>query len=133
MELGGFSISLAVNDLSRSKEFYETLGFSVFGGDENQGWLIMKSPSCNIGLFQGMFEGNIMTFNPGWDENAEETQEFTDVREIQKLLKSRGLELSSEADEDGTGPASLSLSDPDGNTILIDQHVEKQLNTEGLL
>ena len=123
MELGGFSVSLAVEDLEKSKKFYEALGFEVFGGEEDQGWLIMKGPSCNIGLFQGMFDKNILTFNPGWDENATALDSFTDVREIQKHLKENGIELVSEADEGGTGPASLSFLDPDGNPILIDQHV----------
>ena len=123
MELGGFSVSLAVKDLAKSKEFYEALGFEVFGGEEDQGWLIMKGSSCNIGLFEGMFDRNILTFNPGWDEEAAELDEFTDVREIQKRLKEKGIELVSEADEDGSGPASLTFVDPDGNPILIDQHV----------
>ncbi len=123
MELGGFSVSLAVKDLSKSKEFYEAIGFQVFGGDEDQGWLIMKGSGCNIGLFQGMFDKNILTFNPGWDEDAAVLDSFTDVREIQKRLKESGIDLISEADENGSGPASLSLVDPDGNPILIDQHV----------
>lgn len=123
MELGGFSVSLAVKNLSKSKEFYEALGFKVFGGDESQGWLIMQGSSCNIGLFQGMFDKNILTFNPGWDENAAALDSFTDVREIQRGLKEKGIDLVSEADENGTGPASLSFVDPDGNPILIDQHV----------
>lgn len=123
MELGGFSVSLAVKDLQKSKEFYEALGFEVFHGDESQGWLIMKGPSCNIGLFQGMFDKNILTFNPGWDENAQTLESYTDVRELQKRLKAKGIKLESEADEDGSGPASFSLLDPDGNPILIDQHV----------
>ncbi len=123
MELGCFSVSLAVKDIKRSKEFYEALGFEVFHGDESQGWLIMKSPGCNIGLFQGMFDKNILTFNPGWDENAQELRTFTDIREIQKRLKEKGVELVSEADEEGSGPASLTITDPDGNPILIDQHV----------
>lgn len=123
MELGCFSVSLAVKDIKRSKEFYEALGFEVFHGDESHGWLIMKSPGCNIGLFQGMFDKNILTFNPGWDENAQELRTFTDIREIQKRLKEKGVELVSEADEEGSGPASLTITDPDGNPILIDQHV----------
>lgn len=123
MDLGGFSVSLAVRDLSKSKEFYETLGFSEFAGDESQGWLIMKGPNVNIGLFEGMFEKNILTFNPGWDENAAALDSFTDIREIQKHLKEKGIELASAADTDGTGPASLTIIDPDGNPILIDQHV----------
>ena len=123
MELGGFSISLAVKDIKKSKEFYLALGFHVFHGDESQGWLIMKSPSCNIGLFQGMFEKNIMTFNPGWDENAAALDSFTDVREIQKNLKSKGIKIENEVHEDGSGPGSFSVIDPDGNPILIDQHL----------
>ena len=123
MELGNFSISLAVQDLQKSKSFYEKLGFSVFHGDESQGWLIMKGPNCNIGLFQGMFEKNILTFNPGWDENGQPVDPFTDVRELQKALKAQGIELGKEVeDESGTGPDSITLIDPDGNPILIDQH-----------
>ncbi|MDF1548953.1 MAG: VOC family protein [Bacteroidales bacterium] len=123
MELGGFSVSLTVKDLKKSKAFYEALGFKVFHGDESQGWLIMKSSSCNIGLFQGMFDKNILTFNPGWDENANALQTYTDVREIQKSLKEKGIKLESEVDEAGTGPGSFTLLDPDGNPILFDQHV----------
>ncbi|MEL6866810.1 MAG: VOC family protein [Bacteroidota bacterium] len=123
MELGNFSISLAVQDLQKSKAFYEKLGFTVFHGDESQGWLIMKGPNCNIGLFQGMFEKNILTFNPGWDENGQSVDPFTDVRELQKQLKAQGIELVKEVeDESGTGPDSITLIDPDGNPILIDQH-----------
>lgn len=125
MELGGFSVSLAVKDLKKSKEFYEALGFRVFHGDEAQGWLIMKSPSCNIGLFQGMFDRNILTFNPGWDENAKAVNSFTDVRELQKTLQAKGIKIEKEieAEAGGAGPASFSVVDPDGNPILIDQHV----------
>ena len=123
MELGNFSISLTVKDLQASREFYEKLGFKVFGGEAAQNWLIMKNGPHNIGLFQGMFENNILTFNPGWDANGLALETFTDVREIQRHLKDRGLELDSEADESTSGPASLMVSDPDGNTILIDQHV----------
>ena len=123
MELGGFSVSLAVIDLKASKAFYEALGFSVFHGVEDQGWLIMKGPNCNIGLFQGMFDKNILTFNPGWDENATALDTFTDVREIQKALKKKGIALQTEVDEAGSGPGSIFISDPDGNSILIDQHV----------
>ena len=122
MELGAFSVSLAVKDLEASREFYEVLGFTVFGGDADQNWLIMKNGDHLIGLFQGMFENNIMTFNPGWDQNASETNPFTDVREIQQHLKTNGVALGSEADEGSTGPASIMLTDPDGNQILIDQH-----------
>ena len=123
MELGAFSISLAVKDLEVSKRFYEKLGFEVFGGDASQNWLIMKNGDHTIGLFQGMFEKNIMTFNPGWDSNAAELESFTDVRDLQHQLKEQGVELISEADESTTGPASFMTLDPDGNPILVDQHV----------
>ena len=123
MELGSFSVSLAVKDLSVSQAFYQKLGFEVFGGDASQGWLIMKCPSCVIGLFQGMFEKNILTFNPGWDDEGQTLDTFTDVREIQKMLKADGVQFSSEADETTTGPASCVIVDPDGNPILIDQHI----------
>jgi catechol 2,3-dioxygenase-like lactoylglutathione lyase family enzyme len=122
MDLGGFSISLTVKDLAKSKAFYEALGFEAFHGDQNQGWLIMKGKNVNIGLFQGMFEKNIMTFNPGWDTDAKEVDSFTDVRDIQKELKKRGIELTTEADENTSGPANITLLDPDGNPILLDQH-----------
>ena len=123
MDLGNFSLSLAVKDIAVSRAFYEKLGFTVFGGDQDQGWLIMKSPSCVIGLFQGMFETNTLTFNPGWDANAQPLDEFTDIREIQKRLKAAGVAFVSEADETSAGPASCLVIDPDGNPILIDQHV----------
>jgi predicted lactoylglutathione lyase len=123
MELGAFSISLAVKDLEVSKRFYEKLGFEVFGGDASQNWLIMKNGDHTIGLFQGMFEKNIMTFNPGWDSNAAELESFTDVRDLQRQLKEQGVELISEADENTTGPASFMTVDPDGNPILVDQHI----------
>jgi catechol 2,3-dioxygenase-like lactoylglutathione lyase family enzyme len=123
MDLGSFSVSLAVKDLSISQAFYEKLGFEVFGGDASQGWLIMKSPSCVIGLFQGMFEKNILTFNPGWDSSAQPLDSFTDVREIQEKLKAAGIEFAGEADETTAGPASFVILDPDGNPILVDQHV----------
>ncbi len=123
MELGAFSISLAVKDIHASKAFYEKLGFKDFGGDISQNWLIMKNGEHVIGLFQGMFEQNILTFNPGWDQNAQQLDAFTDVREIQRKLKAQGLALLSEADESTAGPASLMLMDPDGNPILVDQHV----------
>ena len=123
MELGTFSISLAVKDLAASREFYEKLGFEVFAGDAAENWLIMKNGDHAIGLFQGMFEKNILTFNPGWDSDARELDAFTDVRELQRRLKEAGVELISEADENTTGPASLTVMDPDGNPILIDQHV----------
>lgn len=123
MNLGAFSLSLTVKDLSASKAFYEGLGFSVFGGDESQGWLILKSPSCVLGLFQGMFDKNMMTFNPGWDSSGQPLEEFKDVRDIQKSLKEQGVAIVDEADEASTGPASFMVVDPDGNPILIDQHV----------
>lgn len=123
MDLGAFSMSLSVKDISASKKFYETLGFEVFHGVEKDGWLIMRSKNCNIGLFQGMFEGNILSFNPGWDNNAQNLASFTDVREIQDHLKKNGIPLISEVAENTKGPGSLSLQDPDGNSILIDQHV----------
>jgi len=122
MNLGAFSVSLAVQDLAASRDFYEKLGFDVFGGEVEQNWLILKNGDHLIGLFQGMFEGNILTFNPGWDQSGNDLDSFTDVREIQRELKEQGITLSSEADESTTGPASIMLSDPDGNQILIDQH-----------
>ncbi|MDE0305763.1 MAG: VOC family protein [Albidovulum sp.] len=123
MNLGNFSVSLAVKDIAASREFYEKLGLSVFGGQEDQGWLIMKNSSCIIGLFQGMFEKNTLTFNPGWNPEAQRLDDFTDIREIQSALKAGGIELAHEADESTSGPASCMLFDPDGNPILIDQHV----------
>jgi predicted enzyme related to lactoylglutathione lyase len=123
MNLGAFSMSLSVKDLKTSKEFYENLGFTVFGGDMERNYLIMKNGNALIGLFQGMFQNNILTFNPGWDENAKKIKGFTDIREIQKHLKSKGIKLRSEADESTTGPASVILIDPDGNEILLDQHL----------
>ena len=123
MELGAFSVSLAVKDIEASKLFYEKLGFKVFAGDQTQNWLIMKNGDHAIGLFQGMFEQNILTFNPGWNSDAQPLGEFTDVRELQRRFKANGVNLISEADESSNGPASLMLVDPDGNTILLDQHV----------
>jgi lactoylglutathione lyase len=123
MELGAFSISLAVKDIAASRTFYEALGFSVFGGVQEQNWLIMKNGSALVGLFQGMFEGNMLTFNPGWDSEASVLPDFTDVRQIQARLKSRGIALSQETDPEGQGTGHISLADPDGNAILIDQHV----------
>lgn len=123
MELGAFSVSLAVKDIEASKRFYEKLGFTVFGGDQSQNWLIMKNGDHVIGLFQGMFDKNILTFNPGWNSAAQPLAEFTDVRALQRQLKERGISMISEADEDSTGPASFMIVDPDGNTILVDQHV----------
>ena len=122
MKLGAFSVSLSVKDITLSKSFYEKLGFEVMGGDLSQNWLIMKNESCIIGLFQGMFENNILTYNPGWNQNAEELDSFTDVRELQKQLKEKGIAMLSEADESSEGPASFTIEDPDGNTILVDQH-----------
>lgn len=122
MKLGAFSVSLSVKDLQTSKTFYEQLGFTVFAGSMDKNYLIMKNEQTLIGLFQGMFEGNILTFNPGWDQSAAHVDPFDDVRDIQKQLKQRGLTLTSEADEATEGPASLVLTDPDGNVILIDQH-----------
>lgn len=122
MELGAFSISLSVRDLEASKAFYEKLGFQATGGDAGQNWLIMKNGAAIVGLFQGMFEGNILTFNPGWNQDAQELESFSDVREIQQALKAAGIELISEADATGSGPASFTLTDPDGNAILVDQH-----------
>ena len=123
MRLGAFSVSLSVKDLQASKDFYGNLGFEVFGGDEAKRYLIMKNGDALIGLFQGMFEENILTFNPGWDTDAQALADFDDVRAIQKALKTKGLELVREADENTEGPASIVLVDPDGNPILIDQHV----------
>lgn len=123
MELGAFSVSLAVKDLEKSKNFYEKLGFEVFAGDAAEHWLILKNGDHTIGLFQGMFERNILTFNPGWDQNAAKLAAFTDVRELLRQLKARGVEVPSEADEAGEGPASFTVVDPDGNPILFDQHV----------
>ncbi len=123
MKLGLFSISLTVKDLQISKDFYKKLGFEVYGGHEDQGWLILKNGTTIIGIFEGMFDRNMLTFNPGWDENAEKLDEFVDVRDIQKNLKSHNLDLATQADEDTIGPASFIVIDPDGNPILIDQHV----------
>ena len=123
MKLGTFSTSLAVKDIHASKEFYEHLGFTVFAGDIEKNYLIMKNEKTLIGLFQGMFENNILTFNPGWDENAQTLDSYNDVREIQKHLKSKGVKIEKEADETTSGPASFVVMDPDGNAILIDQHI----------
>lgn len=122
MQLGAFSVSLSVKDLETSKEFYEKLGFVEFAGSMEHNYLIMKNDSTLIGLFQGMFENNILTFNPGWDENAQNVESFTDVRELQKELKSKGVEFNTDSDESSTGPASFVITDPDGNVILVDQH-----------
>ena len=123
MELGAFSISLAVKDLETSRVFYEKFGFEVVGGDPSQNWQILRNGLCTIGLFQGMFEGNILTFNPGWDAQAQALDSYTDVRELQRELKAKGVRLVSEADDDSSGPASFTALDPDGNAILVDQHV----------
>jgi len=123
MKLGAFSVSLTVKDIKLSKLFYEQLGFKEFGGNIEQNWIIMKNGSSTIGLFQGMFDQNILTFNPGWDGNANKLKSFTDVRDIQKELKSKGFTMITEADETSTGPASFVIVDPDGNPILVDQHV----------
>jgi len=122
MNLGALSVSLAVKDIQASRDFYEKLGFEEVGGDVEANWLIMRNRDHVLGLFQGMFEANILTFNPGWDQNCNNIDEFTDVRDIQRELKAQGISLTSEADQSTSGPASIMLSDPDGNTILIDQH-----------
>ena len=124
MELGNFSVSLVVKDIEASRVFYEKLGFTVFGGNQTQNWLIMKNGDhAIVGLFQGMFDKNILTFNPGWDSNAQALGSFTDVRDLQRHLKAQGVQLQTEADENTTGPASFMVVDPDGNPILVDQHV----------
>ena len=123
MKLGTFSISLAVKDIEASKTFYEKFGFKIFGGDASQNWVILKNDDHIIGLFQGMIEKNTLTFNPGWDSNASKLETFTDVRELQRQLKAQGVHLMTEADETTTGPASFVAIDPDGNPILVDQHV----------
>ena len=122
MKLGAFSVSLAVKDLAASKEFYQKLGFEQFGGEFEQNWLIMKNAQHIIGLFQGMFDKNMLTFNPGWSQDAKGLAEFTDVRELQKSLKGDGIEVTNPTDESGQGPGSFMVVDPDGNPILIDQH-----------
>ncbi|WP_351237201.1 VOC family protein [Streptomyces sp. NPDC002133] len=122
MKLGAFSVSLSVQDLEASRRFYEKLGFVEFGGDATQNWLILKNGDHVIGLFQGMFEKNMLTFNPGWDNNADALESFTDIRELQRELKAQGMEFVSEVDESGSGPGSFLVVDPDGNPILVDQH-----------
>jgi catechol 2,3-dioxygenase-like lactoylglutathione lyase family enzyme len=122
MKLGAFSVSLSVMDINASKQFYENMGFKVFAGSLEQNYLIMKNGNALIGLFQGMFQGNILTFNPGWDENANNMDSFDDVRDIQRHLKGQGITIMAEADESTSGPASLMMTDPDGNMILLDQH-----------
>lgn len=123
MNLGAFSVSLAVKDIHASKSFYEKLGFEEAGGDISQNWLILRNGTTTISLFQGMFQDNIMTFNPGWDHNAQPLDSFTDIREVQKTLKSNDIAFATEADESSSGPASFTIADPDGNVILVDQHV----------
>ena len=124
MELGNFSVSLVVKDIEASRVFYEKLGFTIFGGNQTQNWLIMKNGDhAIVGLFQGMFDKNILTFNPGWDSNAQPLESFTDVRALQRHLKAQGVQLQTEADENTNGPASFIVVDPDGNPILVDQHV----------
>lgn len=123
MQLGAFSVSLTVEDIQASKAFYEKLGFEFFHGDITQNWVILKNGDVVIGLFQGMFDKNMLTFNPGWDGNAQTLDEFTDVRDIQRRLKEDGMQFISEADESTTGPASFMVADPDGNPVLFDQHV----------
>lgn len=123
--LGNFSVSLAVKDLAASRAFYETLGFRTIAGDASQNWLILQNDTATIGIFQGMFEDNILTFNPGWDRNSNTLTDFDDVREIQRRLKAQGVAIVTEADEATTGPASFIIVDPDGNTILVDQHVDE--------
>ena len=123
MELGNFCMCLAVKDLAASKAFYEKFGFRVVGGDATQNWLVLKNGPDKIGIFQGMFEENILTFNPGWDSDASKLSTFTDIRELQRELKAQGVKLTTEADETTTGPASFTAVDPDGNQILVDQHV----------
>lgn len=123
MALGAFSVSLVVKDIKVSAEFYQKLGFSEFGGEIDQGWLILKNGDCVIGLFQGMFERNMLTFNPGWSQDAQAVEEFEDIRTIQRNLKRHGVEIEQEIDEDSKGPASFVVVDPDGNPIMFDQHV----------
>jgi catechol 2,3-dioxygenase-like lactoylglutathione lyase family enzyme len=123
MQLGSFSVSLTVKDLAASREFYGKLGFDTVAGDESQGWLILRNESAVIGLFRGMFETNILTFNPGWGQDGEPVESFTDVRELQNRVRAAGIEIKTEADEAATGPAAFVIEDPDGNPILIDQHV----------
>jgi len=122
VNLGAFSLSLSVKDIAASQEFYEKLGFTVMGGDRDQGWLILKSPTCVLGLFQGMFDKNMLTFNPGWDSSAQPLDDYVDVREIQKALKAAGVPINNEVDEATSGPGSFMITDPDGNPILVDQH-----------
>lgn len=126
MNLGAFSISLAVKDIEKSRDFYEKLGFKKFGGNISENWLIIKNGNCVIGLFQNMFEKNILTFNPGWDENAKQLDQFTDIRTIQKILKAKGVKFNTEADDNSDNPTHFVIEDPDGNPIMLDQHVRKK-------
>ena len=123
MELGAFSVSLAVNNIEESKVFYQKLGFDIIGGDQSQNWLILRSGGHTIGLFQGMFDGNIMTFNPGWDKNCKTLESYTDVRELLKEFEAQGINIEQKSINGESGPSSFSIKDPDGNSILIDQHV----------
>jgi len=123
MKLGAFSVSLSVSNIQESKVFYQKLGFEIVGGDQSQHWLVLKNGDHKIGLFQGMFEGNIMTFNPGWDQSRKTLESFTDVRELLKEFENQGVDIISKSIEGGNGPSSFSIKDPDGNSILIDQHV----------
>ena len=125
LQLGNFSVSLAVKDIAKSRDFYEKLGFRVVGGNQARNWLVLQNGTTTIGLFQGMFEKNSLTFNPGWDANKKTLPDFEDVRDIQRTLKGRGLTLDKEADPSSSGPAYVTLTDPDGNPVLIDQHVPK--------
>ena len=125
MKLGAFSVSLAVADLDASRRFYEALGFAVAGGDPDQNWLMLRNGDATIGLFHGMFDANILTFNPGWNQRAEPVDDFTDVRVVQAALRGAGIEPTIETDPDGTGPAHIVVTDPDGNTVMIDQHVDR--------
>lgn len=123
MDLGNFSVSLTVKDIKASKEFYEKLGFVVFGGDISRNYLILQNGKCTVGLFQGMFEKNILTFNPGWNQKAETLSTYTDIRELKKELKSKGISIITDGVKETSGPGSLVIEDPDGNPILLDQHV----------
>ena len=125
MKLGAFSVSLSVKDLPKSRAFYEALGFAKFEGDADAGWLLLRTGDAVIGLFHGMFEGNLLTFNPGWDQNAQPLESFTDIRDIQAALAAQGIAPEAEADPEGDGPASFMVVDPDGNAVFLDQHVRK--------
>lgn len=125
MKLGAFSVSLSVKDLPKSRAFYEALGFTEFAGDADAGWLMLRNGDAVIGLFHGMFEGNLLTFNPGWDQNAQPLESFTDIRDIQAALAAQGIAPEAEADPEGDGPASFMVVDPDENAVFLDQHVRK--------